>query len=250
MEFFPVTHVLWAALCVFLGYVVRGISGFGGGLFSTPLLVLLLPMQVVVPLNSLLVFALFIFLTWRDWRLVDWAELRRLALPTLVGVVAGLQIFRSLDNAVLVAMLGGFLTVYALYMLATKLLRLPELRCSSRWAWPAGFLGSFLDTLFGGGGGTMVVIYMHARGISDRATFRATLAVIWFIEMIARIGGYASAGYYRKEILLLVLVLLPTVWAGTWVGERLGNRVSQEGFGRVIAVLLLLSGVSLLLKAG
>jgi uncharacterized membrane protein YfcA len=46
----------------------------------------------------------------------------------------------------------------------------------------------------------------------------------------------------------LVLFLLPVTWAGTWVGERLGNRVSPETFARILAGLLMLSGVTLLFK--
>ena len=43
--------------------------------------------------------------------------------------------------------------------------------------------------------------------------------------------------------------LLPFVMAlGTWAGERLGNVVSAETFSRILAVLLMGSGVSLLLK--
>ncbi len=145
-------------------------------------------------------------------------------------------------------MLRCFLILYAAYMLAVHALGLPQFRCSERWAWPLGFAGSFFDTLFGGGGGTLVVIYMHARGIG-RMEFRATVATLWFIEMIARISGYGIAGYYTREVLLMVAALIPVMWAGTWIGEKLGNRVSPETFSRILAVLLLVSGVSLLVKS-
>jgi hypothetical protein len=72
--------------------------------------------------------------------------------------------------------------------------------------------------------------------------------MLWFIEMLARIGGYAVAGFYTREVLIFVAALLPVVWAGTWVGERLGNRVSPQTFSRILAVLLMASGIGLLLK--
>ena len=239
--------MLWIGASILGAYVVRGMSGFGAGLVAAPLLAFVLPVHVVVPTAGLLVFILFVFLTLRDRRNVIWRELKLLVAPTLAGVVGGLYLFRLLDNALLLVMLGGFLIVYALYMLAVHAFGLPEFRCSERWALPLGFAGSFFDTLFGGGGGTLVVIYMHARGIG-RMEFRATVAMLWFIEMIARIGGYGIAGYYTREVLILVAALLPVMWAGTWLGERLGNRVRPETFSRILAVLLLLSGVSLLLK--
>ncbi len=247
MESLSYLQLAWVALVVFGAFVVRGMSGFGAGMIAVPLLAFAVPLQLAVPLCSLLVFVLFIVLLIRDRRQVIWPELWRLVPPTIVGALAGLWLFAVLDNRILVAMLGGFLVLYSLYLLAASLLGLPQLRCSTRWALPAGFFGSFFDTLFGGGGGTLVVIYVNARGVS-RAGFRATVAALWFFEMIARIGGYAWAGFYDGGVLLLFVALLPLVWAGTAVGERLGNRVASESFARIMAVMLLASGVSLLAK--
>ena len=237
----------WVALVIFSAFVVRGMSGFGAGMIAVPLLAFAIPLQLAVPLCSLLVFVLFVILLIRDHGQVVWRELWLLLPPTIIGAVIGLWLFAVLDNRVLVIMLGGFLVLYALYMLTVSILGLPQLRCSSRWAWPAGFFGSFFDTLFGGGGGTLVVIYVNARGVT-RAGFRATVAALWFFEMITRIGGYAWSGFYSSTVLLLFLMLLPLMWAGTVVGERLGNKVDSETFARVLAVMLLASGLSLLAK--
>lgn len=237
----------WVALVIFAAFVVRGMSGFGAGLIAVPLLAFAIPLQLAVPLCSLLVFVLFLVMIFRDRREVLWPELKLLLPPTLVGALAGLWLFTRLDNRVLVLMLGGFLVLYALYMLAGSLLGLPQLRCTQRWALPAGFFGSFFDTLFGGGGGTLVVIYINARGIG-RTGFRATVAALWFFEMIARIAGYAWAGFYELRTLWLAAALLPLMWAGTLVGERLGNRVAAATFSRILAVMLFASGLSLLAR--
>lgn len=240
-------QLAWVAAVVLLAFTVRGMSGFGAGMIAVPLLAFVMPLQMAVPLSSLLVFVLFVVLLVRDRRQVDWPELRLLLPPTIVGAVAGLWLFAVLDNRMLVALLGGFLVLYSLYMLAVSLLGLPQLRCSARWSWPAGFFGSFFDTLFGGGGGTLVVIYVNARGLARNA-FRATVAALWFFEMIARIAGYAWSGYYDGATITLFLLMLPLMWAGTLAGERLGNRVDAETFSRMLATMLLASGVSLLAK--
>jgi len=240
-------QLAWIVVVFFLAFVVRGMSGFGAGMIAVPLLAFVIPLQLAVPLCSLLVFVLFVILVIRDRREIVWSELRLLLPPTIIGALAGLWLFASLDNRMLVLMLGSFLVCYACYMLAVSALGLPQLRCSQRWAMLVGFFGSFFDTLFGGGGGTLVVIYINARGIG-RAGFRATVAALWFAEMIARIGGYAWAGFYDAKTLLLFVVLLPLMWAGTVVGERLGNRVNGETFSKILAVMLLASGISLLAK--
>jgi uncharacterized membrane protein YfcA len=242
-----VAVLAWSAAVIFGGFVVRGMSGFGAGLVAIPLLAFAMPVHVAVPTCGLLVFILFVFLFIRDWREVVWRELKLLVVPTLLGVAGGLLLFTSLDNRWLVVLLGSFLIVYATYMLLVHAFGMPAFRCSERWAFPLGFCGSFLDTLFGGGGGTVVVIYMHARGHAGMA-FRATLAVLWFVEMVARVGGYAWAGYYTSETLTLVALMVPVMAAGTWVGERIGNRISQKDFSRVLAALLLVSGVAMLVR--
>ena len=247
LDAFSMVQLAWAAGVIFGAYVVRGMSGFGAGLVATPLLAFLFPMSTVVPTTALIVFLLFIVLTIRDRNQVLWEEFRLLVLPTLVGVVGGLYLFTILDNRLLLKLLGGFLVAYAAYMLLSQALGLAQLRLSQKWALPLGFLGSFIDTLFGGGGGTLVVIYMHGRGVG-KAEFRATLAVLWFVEMIARIVGYTLAGYYTSGTLGLVAVMLPFMLLGTWVGEKINAHISPQTFTRVLALMLLLSGASLIIK--
>lgn len=244
---FALAQVGIASIIVFGAFVVRGMSGFGAGLVAIPALVFVIPIHTAVPMMGLLVFLLFIFLTIRDRRDVIWSELKLLVPPTLAGVVAGAFLFTNLDSALLLKLLGAFIIGFALYVLAVHHFGLPEFRCSQKWALPAGFLGATVDTMFGGGGGTLVVVYMHMRGIG-KTQFRATVAVLWFFEMIARIAGYAVAGYYTWSTLIFAALMLPLVWAGTYAGEHISNRISQDAFSRILALMLLLSGVSVLLK--
>jgi uncharacterized membrane protein YfcA len=236
------------AACIVLGaFVVRGMSGFGAGMIGIPLLAFLMPVHTAVAMFGVMVLILFAFLSIRDWREVVMPEFKLLIGPTLIGVAAGVLLFRHLDNRLLLQLLAGFLVTYSLYILAVQVFGLPVARCSQRWAIPVGLVGGFIDTLFGGGGGTLVVIYLHMRGVG-RAPFRATCAALWLFEMVARIAGYGAAGYYTTDILLLVALFLPMMFAGSWIGERLGNRISQEAFSRLMAVLLILTGASLLAK--
>jgi uncharacterized membrane protein YfcA len=245
-EFSAVQLAVVAAI-VFGAFVVRGTSGFGAGMVAIPLLVFVIPIHTAVPMMGLLAFILFIFLSIRDRHDVVWDELKLLVPTTILGVVAGALLFKNLDSAVLLRLLGAFIMAFAVYVLAIHHFGLPQVRCSRRWAPPVGFVGAAVDTMFGGGGGTLVVVYMHMRGIGT-AQFRATVAVLWFFEMIARLAGYALSGYYTLSTLLFAALVLPLVWAGTLLGERIGNRISQETFSKVLAVMLLLSGISVLLK--
>jgi uncharacterized membrane protein YfcA len=240
-------QVAAAAFIVFCAFVVRGTSGFGAGMVAMPFLVFFIPIRTAVPMMGLLAFLLFIVLSIRDRHEVVWEELKVLIPVTLLGVIAGALLFNRLDSAVLLRLLGGFIIAFAAYVLAVHHYGLPQVRCSRRWAVPAGFVGAVGDTLFGGGGGTLVVIYMHLRGVGT-ARFRATVAVLWFFEMIARLAGYALSGYYTVSTLLFAAMMVPFVWAGTRLGERIGNRISPTTFARLLALMLLASGISVLAK--
>jgi uncharacterized protein len=247
LDNYSVSQLAIIACMVFGAFVVRGMSGFGAGMIGIPLLSFLIPVHTAVSMFGLLVLVLFIFLSIRDWREVVRHEFKLLLAPTLLGVVVGVLLFKHLDSRLLLKLLGGFLVAYALYSFAMHHFKLPEMTCSDRWAIPVGFVGAVIDTLFGGGGGTLVVIYLHLRRVG-RGPFRATVATLWLFEMIARIAGYGAAGYYTADALLLCAILLPLMFAGSWLGERMGNRISQETFSKVLAALLLVAGISLLGK--
>ncbi len=236
-----------AACIVFCAFVVRGMSGFGAGMVGIPLLAFLMPVHTAVAMFGLMVLGLFVFLSIRDWGAVVKEELKLLILPTLLGVAGGVLLFKHLDNRLLLYLLGGFLIAYSTYVLAVHYVGLPPFTCSQRWAFPVAFVGAFSDTLVGGGGGTLVVIYLHARGVG-RAPFRATVAALWLFEMVARVLGYGTAGYYNPDVLLLCALFVPVMAAGSWTGEKLGNRISQESFSKLMALLLMLTGASLLGK--
>ena len=240
-------QVACAAVIIFAAFVVRGMSGFGSSLVAMPLLVFVMPIHAAVPLMGLLVSILFMVLVVRDRRDVIWREVWLLLGPTLAGVIAGVYLFSTLDSRLLLHCLGGVTIAYAVYALAVIYCGMPAIRCSEKWALLAGFGGSFIDTMFGGGGGTVIVVYMHLRQIG-KVQFRATTVVLWSFEMVARVTGYAVAGYYTSSTLKLVALLLPVVWLGTWCGEHIHSRISQDTFSKLLALLLIASGATLMLK--
>ena len=240
-------ELVLAAATVFAAFTVRGMSGFGAGMIGIPLLAFVMPVHTAVPMFSILVLTLFVIISIRDWKAVVREELQRLLLPTLLGVALGIILLQQLDNRMLLKLLGGLLIAYATYATAVRIFGLPQLNCSPRWAFPVGFVGAVIDTVFSGGGGTLVVIYLHMRGVG-REPFRATVAVVWLVEMVARMVGYGAAGYYTLGTLVLCAILLPLMWGGTYLGERIGNRISPETFSKVLSALLALTGLMLLVK--
>jgi len=237
----------FAFAVVFAAYIVRGMSGFGTSLVAIPFLVYILPIHAAVAMMSLIGFVAMLMLGVRDRSHVRWDEMWRLLWPTLAGVFAGIYVFSLLEAAFMQKLLGGFIVSYAAYMILAQFLRAATVRWSTRWAWPTAFSGSVIDSMFGGGGGVLVVIYMHRRGYAMTA-FRATLAVLWLLELAVRVAGYGVAGYYDATLLFLSALLVPAMIAGTLLGERITRSMSPQAFARALAAVLFASGSSLLIK--
>jgi uncharacterized membrane protein YfcA len=234
--------VLYAALVLFVAYLVRGIAGFGSGLIAVPMLTLVAPVPLVVPLVVSLDYIGSASQGMKNRDSVAWKEQLLLVPFMLVGIGAGLLLLHSISTVVLSKVLGGFVITYAVY----QLLPLPALGSSRLCAILCGCLGGFVGTLFGTGG-PFYVMYLKLRDL-DKSVFRATFATNFLIDGAIRLVSYAVIGLLRWQLLVYLLAALPIVVAGLYLGGRLQTGWSQTTFVRFISLLLVGSGVALLVK--
>ncbi len=240
-DFTPL-QLLFAFVVVSVAYTVRGITGFGSGLISIPLLALLAPLPAVVPVIALVDYIASLTHGTTNRRSVRWQEIWPLLPFTLLGVSVALYLFHTMDALVLKRSLGVFVIGYGLYMLLVS----GPLKHGSRWwALPGGGLGGLVGTLFGTGG-PFYVIYLGLRGL-DKEAFRATIAMIFIIDGGLRMVGYTASGLFDRPTLLAVGAALPIMAVGMWIGGHIHTTLSQRAFQRAVGGLLLLSGAALVL---
>jgi hypothetical protein len=234
--------VVYAALVLFVAYLVRGIAGFGSGLIAVPLLTLVAPVPMVVPLVVSLDYIGSASQGLKNRHQIAWKEQLALIPFMLVGIGGGLLVLRVMSTAMLGKVLGGFVLVYAIY----QLLPLPTLGGSRRFAAVCGCLGGLVGTLFGTGG-PFYVMYLKLRDL-DKSVFRATFATNFLIDGAIRLVSYALIGLWGWQLFVYLLLSLPIVGAGLYLGGRLHTGFSQQAFVRLVSLLLLGSGAVLLLK--
>ncbi|MEJ2176148.1 MAG: sulfite exporter TauE/SafE family protein [bacterium] len=237
-----------SVLGVFAGYALRGATGFGAGLVIIPVLAFVMPFEVVVPLLS----AMGVFASsgqaWHQRRHLD--ERSRKALVTLlgwamVGVALGLTLFAVLASRLLLNLFGVFLAAYALWSLRPH--APPRAQPRQPVAIASGVSGSIVATLFGGMAGPFFAVYLDALQLG-RARFRATMSTVLFLLSIVRVAGYGGLGLYDARVGALFVALMPVMVLGMVVGERVHQRLSDARFQKVLAVLLVASGIALALK--
>jgi uncharacterized membrane protein YfcA len=241
-------QAVFCSLVVVAAFAVRGGAGFGGGVIAIPLLALVLPLQLIVPLMTALNFMASIGHGVRHRRLIQWGDMMRLMPSALLGIGLGLYLFAVVDARPLSRALGVFVILYALYAFSIAG-RPPQV--AERWMKPLaaamGATAGLVGTLFGGAAGPLFVIYLNARRL-DKNQFRATITAIMVCMSVVRIGGYASLGFLDWGGLKYLVVAIPMMWLGGYLGNRLVRRINQQWFDRVLGILLIVSGAALLLK--
>jgi len=230
---------------ILLAYFIRGISGFGSGLVSVPLLAHFLPLTFVVPLILMTDFSSSLMLGRQTRKQVRWDELRPLLPFGVIGVVAGTTLLLNLPRTPLLITLGLLVLVFG----SRNLLALHGTRVVSRlWAAPAGLIGGTISALFGTGG-PPYVIYLNHR-LHDKSELRATFNGLFLIEGGSRVVLFAVLGLLAgTRLWLAVLLALPFVMLGLYVGHRVHVGLTAAQMQRAIGLLLVASGSSLLWRA-
>jgi uncharacterized membrane protein YfcA len=239
-------HVLVAVpFIVLLGYVIFGATGFGSSIISVPGLAHFFPLTFTVPLVTATDAFAATSTAFRNRRLVAWREFLRLMPAMLIGITLGMTLLLNLPRNPALLALGIFAASYGTYIIVgpPKLVRAPA------WlVWPVGVVGGVFSALFGTGG-PIYIVYLSAR-IDDKSALRATSSLLIALSVWIRVMLFFVTGLLLdRELVTMVLLLLPVMALGLWLGNRLHHALSRGGVLRLIAGLLLFNGIALISRA-
>jgi len=225
---------------VFAASVVQSVSSFGFGVVCVALMpVFGVPLADVVVVVTLLVTVNLAIALWRLRAHVDWRPVAWVLVGVPFGLPVGLYLLGHGPEWVLRILLGGVLVFMAIEPFFRP--NRPPAGGHRGWAVAAGMLGGLLGGALSTGG-PPIVIYFYRRQWSKEVTKAAVL--LSFAGTVAfRLVAYVPAGMYTSGRFQAAAVGLPAVVLGTLVGERLFGAVSQEGFRRAVAAMLVVCGL-------
>ncbi len=246
MDAVPFGFATWAACAAIVAgaYVIFGITAFGAAMFTVPALSYFFPLDYVLPLCVLLDVSAALALGSRFSKDADPGELKWMAPFSLAGAVAGVTALVTLPQQATIAAFGIFRCGYGLYSLLASA---PQIGIARHpWAVISGFCGGAAGTLFGVGA-PPYAIYLSRR-LPDKAVLRATLSNMVLLSTSIRALVFLVGGLMLWDRILGALLLLPFALGGIWAGHRIQLKASRETLLKVIGVLLLLIGTSLILR--
>ena len=238
-------QVALLAAIAFLGALIFGITGFGAGLVTIPLATHLVTLQFALALFAVTDLACALRVGMENPRRARRAEWARLVPMILVGTALGVTLLVNLPRATGMALLGAFVLSYATYAL------LPHTAArviSARWAWLAGLAGGITSTLFGAGG-PPYAIYLSQRGLA-KEEFRATMGFATITSISLRVLAFVFTGLLLDlRIWLAAIFTVAAALLGIQAARHIFMRISRATLMRAIALMLALTGLSLILRA-
>lgn len=232
--------ILWSG--AFLGAFVAGAGGFGFALAASSIwLHRLTPVQtttLIVGCGAILHSGM----VWPMRRSIVLSRLWPFLVGCMLGIPLGVRLLSTLDLASLKHLLGALLMCFGLYAVLVR--RLPHLHIGGRVAdATVGFMGGILGGL-GGFSGVLPMMWTQLRGwspIEARAVYQPYIIV----AQLATLLMLGIFGLDRSGLWLIVLSL-PALLAGVWLGWKLFGHFDEPTFRRVVAIGVVLSGLSLI----
>jgi uncharacterized membrane protein YfcA len=204
-----------------------------------------MPLAAIVPLLALMDCVATTSNGIRLGEKVARQELAWIVPMMILGSMVGAWLLLSIPPRPMLAAFGVFVILYAIYGLLAPA---PSGHISRAWVIPCGGIGGVLSAMFGSGG-IVYAIYLSRR-LAERDAIRATQSALLSLATFTRVVIFALAGVYSDWSLpLLALCLAPAMVAGMWIGERITLRLTREQFLRVLHIVMIGAGGTLLFRA-
>ena len=230
----------------FAGSVIFGVTGFGAALITVPFATHFVPLPFALALFVLMDLANAFRVGFENPKNAVRAEWTRMVPTILLGTIAGVTLLVNLPRGAATLALGAFVLLFALYSLLSH----PDAQrvVSSGWAYVAGFAGGVTSTVFGAGG-PPYAIYLSHRGLA-KEQYRATMGFATLTSISLRTIAFLATGILLEpKVWTYAVFVVPAGLAGIWAAGHLFRRISRETLMRAVALMLLVSGASLILRA-
>ncbi|WP_396153566.1 sulfite exporter TauE/SafE family protein [Flavobacterium sp.] len=233
-----IDKTLWFLLLTLIAEIIGTIGGFGSSVFFVPFANIFFDFHTVLGITAIFHLSsnlskIYLFRKGLDKKLI-----LQIGIPSVIFVIIGGFLSKFFESNVLEIALGIFLIgLSLLFLIKDKLVIPPKVKQTFIGGALSGFSAGLIGT-----GGAIRGITMAAFNL-EKSVFVATSAAIDMMIDLSRTVVYFENGYITKDILIYIPFLFVIGFVGSWLGQKILNRISQEYFKKIALLLILLIGI-------
>lgn len=177
---------------------------------------------------------------------VDWPLFLRLAIPGVIGGVAGAYILTNIDAAIAKPFVMAYLSGIGLYLLY-RAWGYKHVHRQPKVIAPLGFIGGFLDAAGGGGWGPVVTSNLLIQGASPRMTVGTVNTTEFFLTTAISVTFITQIGFEAFTTATLGLLIGGLVAAP--LGAHLAKRIPPQRLLMLVGLVLTATSLFSLYRA-
>jgi len=224
-------------VAVGIGFFTKGLTGIGGPMFAIPVLAAFMGVEFAVAVIAIPSLIANVWLLLQNRAAAG--SVRRYLIPMLIagtfGIVLGVWLLVSVADRWLSLTLALVVIAYIIWYLTNPRFQLSE-TAAQRLAAPVGFIGGGMQGATGISA-PVVATYTHTLNL-PRSGFVFAVTVPFAVLGAVQIVSLAYVDAYDAERIVAGLVAIIPVVIVLPIGERIGQRLTQQAFQIVVLVVL------------
>lgn len=234
---------LWI-IAAFAAYFIKGLCGFANTLIFTSIMSFGVPNANISPIDLLMGYPANLILTWKNRKSLDRKVWIPLAALVLAGSIPGAILLKNVDAKAIKLVFGVVVAALGAEMFLREYSK-TRVRSSRLILGVIGITAGMLCGLFGVG--ALLAAYV-SRVTENGSSFKANISAVFIVDNTFRIFLYCGLGLLTWSTAKSALFLFPFAILGLFAGMKCSNHLDEKVVRKITSVLLVLSGISLILK--
>ena len=237
--------MVWFIIATLVAFFIKGLCGFANTLIFNGILGFTVNNINISPLEVVLGYPSNLILVWKERKSLNWKIWFPLTILVVAGSIPGIFLLKHTDAGILKIIFGIAVIVIGIEMLCRELKPGKKSGGSKLVLGVIGLVSGLLCGLYGVG--ALLAAYV-SRVTETSQEFKANICVVFFVANTIRIILYAVTGIITVAILKQVVILIPFMLAGVFLGMKSGNVLNEKLIKKIVIILLIISGVVLIVN--
>ncbi|MCL2381793.1 MAG: sulfite exporter TauE/SafE family protein [Treponema sp.] len=231
-------EIIFGMIIILVAGFIQGLTTFGLSLVAIPFLILIIPLQQIVPIIVVLALLTNSLVLYNARKNISFKKFIPLLLAAILFLPVGAHSLRYMNTDYLKLVFGILVTGFSLLLIMKKTFPIKHEKAGYMATGSlSGFLNGSLSI-----SGPPVVLFLSIQGVSKDA-FRANITLYFMILNTVTVAIFLAHGLLNRAVFEQILYLAPALVVGVLAGIRVSRNLKDETFKKVVLILLVATGV-------